>query len=255
MNRFAFIFYIGKDGMDDVNEFLPSKLRAGKKFLIGSVKGHEHLYVPGFADYLRMCAKIEPEIPSWMYGDIDSLYKELYEYDHIHSTGGRLNDMLIDLIKVSAALNQREVVQYIDLLFVRDLWKQMLRHVEPKQLIRASYWDGHVSELRAKELLGLRKPSDPVGVVRTVLREIEQRIHDELGVYDMSDDELHLIKRKIDNLVTSLVHEFELSTLDARCMVDNYIASRQPVHKELDQTVEEVVVPAKNENGKVITSV
>lgn len=214
LDRFVLIFYMGDVSKEDRSK-IDDYLHRGVNTDMPNSELQERIFTQEIREYIQYCATAEVDIDS----DQDEIVKfaeKILKIDHIHSPS-RLLKYIKYMLRFSAALNQRTVLNKMDFEFVEELLMHTCRWFEPEELVR-----GQLGPLPAAEVVDFseeRDPSMPVPVSK-VVAFIDQKFER----YDMYNLSQQLWDRAIENIMFDIEREFQfLSVDDIKKIMNEYV--------------------------------
>ena len=163
LDRLSLLFYIRENQSDSSEEYW-----FDEDVPYNTLEATDAVFSPAIRDYMLSCAKTKVVFSDEMKSLFKRLYGFLRKHDRIHSNS-RLRRNLQAMVEASAAINKRDYVIPLDLLFVQDIWLHTCRRIQQKYMVRKDYWNGYlddaaVLELLFKEDFRLKEIIDPICV-------------------------------------------------------------------------------------------
>lgn len=149
LDRFPLIFYLRENKNDEAEDEFNN---SNDDLPYDTFEINEKIYSPAVQELMEERAKIRPTVPDDILPLLGVIFKQLKVHDRVHSKR-RLKDNIKLLVKMSAALNGRDVVNSLDVLFVKYLLLHTCRRLEQSEMVMDSIWEGYLEHEQILELI------------------------------------------------------------------------------------------------------
>lgn len=228
LERYSFLFYIGEDGKEDKTACLPSRIdKKQKSYTSDDIRALA--YTPGIEEYLRQRANADVDFPQELDPLLDEMCARLHSHNRIH-TGQRQSKVILKMLELSAAINGRNVVNELDMLFVEDLFMHTCEFFEPEQLVRHGFWEEPIAISEVRQLLQIVKA--PKSVHKNTSTPVSEFIRSRCERYDLFGEGKVHWDRLTRNIIYDLESEFNMSLVEARSRFDTYVQQHVPDARE-----------------------
>ncbi|WP_321431238.1 hypothetical protein [uncultured Methanolobus sp.] len=161
-------------------------------------------------------------------GRLKMVFKRLFAQDHIHSRN-RLVGYVEDLVKISAALDNREQPDVRDVDLVEEIMSYTCKWVEPETMVRSKRWRvgqtrGYDDELEDMEEVVADMSGAATGAVND--EDVWSFIHNLVEEFRLYSDGKHLWEAGLNRIRHGLESYMGLSWDEAGEAINNYVAER-----------------------------